>query len=100
MKPNMNTPWGHADEAIVIAPGITKYYTPSHGGYLLSPERRSQMPAHLRDVPTFAGSNWYEEDCDWALVALSFPEHFAPEVMDAAGKTLAWMKINSPRFKD
>jgi hypothetical protein len=43
------------------------------------------MPEPYRAVPTFAGGNWYEEDCDWALVALSFPELFiGTGAMDAA----------------
>ena len=34
-----HTPWGRPDSSKEIAPGITRYDTPSHGGYYVSPER-------------------------------------------------------------
>ena len=34
----------------------------------------------LRDVQTLAGGNWYEEDCDWCIVALAFPQFFAASI--------------------
>jgi len=92
------TPWGFADDVTQIAPGITCYNTPSHGGYLLSAERRAEMPEALRKIPTFAGGNWYEEDCDWAIVALAFPQYFPPNAAEAARSTMEWMRANSERF--
>jgi len=83
------TPWGIADSVTEVAPGITFYSTPSHGGYHLSPERRAAMPPAIRDKETFARGNWYEEDCDWALVALAFPAYFPPEAIDAAHRVCA-----------
>ena len=83
------TPWGIADAATHVAEGITFYSTPSHGGYHLSPERRAAMPPAIRDKETFARGNWYEEDCDWALVALAFPAYFPPEAIDAAHRVCA-----------
>ena len=41
------------------------------------------MPEALR-LP----SGWYEEDCDWARVALAFPERFTPEDVAQAQQTL------------
>lgn len=70
------TPWGEADHVEHIADGITRYSTPGHGGYGLSAARLASMPPALRAVPTWAGRGWYEEDVDWALVALAFPDHF------------------------
>ena len=49
------TPWGVAEDAVEVAPGITRYDTPSHGGYHLSEERLAQMAEDLRIVETFAG---------------------------------------------
>jgi hypothetical protein len=88
MNKRINTPWGLSDDAgTVIAPGIIAYTTPSHGGYHLSAERLAAMPAALRALRPFSGSTgWYEEDCDWAIVVLAFPEHFQPaHVRDAIG---------------
>lgn len=69
MTQNMNTPWGRSDYVEEVAPGIRSVETPSHGGYWLSAERRAQMPAALS-----LDSPWYEEDCEWARVAVAFKD--------------------------
>jgi hypothetical protein len=70
-----HTPWGAPDYFREIAPGIASYSTPGHGGIWLSPERRAAMPAPLRDFPPFGGNaGWYEEDEDWRIPYLAFPE--------------------------
>lgn len=81
-------PWGSIDEAKEIAPGIWLVETPSHGGLMISAERRAAMPAYLRDVRTYAGGNAYEEDCDWSLVAAAFPDCFTPRQVEAARATI------------
>ena len=48
----------------------------SHGGYYVSPARVASMPEPLREFKPWAGDNWYEEDCDWCIVALAFPQFF------------------------
>ena len=53
------TPWGTADSAHHIAPGIVIVSTPGHGGVKLSPERNKKIPPALRNA-----SGWYEEDCE------------------------------------
>lgn len=90
-----STPWGHPDTVKEIAPGITFYSTPSHGGYHLSPARIASMPKPLRDFQPFAGPSWYEEDCDWSIVALAFPQFFPSEAIDVALMTL---KHNKPHL--
>jgi hypothetical protein len=83
-----STPWGAAQHSKVYAPGITFFSTASHGGFRLTAQRVAQMPDALRAIVPCAHEHnphslsgpgaprWYEEDCDWALVALAFPEHF------------------------
>jgi hypothetical protein len=66
-----------------IAPGITWYSTPSHGGFHLSPERMQAMPEHLRAC-SFTRDAWFEEDCSWCGVVLAFPEYFSDEEKQAA----------------
>jgi hypothetical protein len=83
-----STPWGHPDTITEIAPGIIRYDTPSHGGYWLSDARIAAMPKPLRDFKPFAGRNWYEEDCDWAIVALAFPQHFPDDAKPVALETI------------
>lgn len=88
----MNTPWGQADQVENIKghDGIVWCTTPSHGGFWLSDMARKQMPKALRDIQTFAGGNWYEEDCDAAIIPLAFPAYFtAKQVHAAAAAALA-----------
>jgi hypothetical protein len=73
-----STPWGVADSATWFADGITLYSTPSHGGFWLSPSRLLEMPAELR-VNHYAGAQWFEEDCEAALVVVAVPEHFTAD---------------------
>jgi hypothetical protein len=73
----MNTPWGRADNPIEGARGIALVSTPGHGGFRLSDERQAALPEPFRSFVPFAGPGWYEEDCDWCIVVLAFPEEFA-----------------------
>ena len=86
------TPWGKPDSIREIAPGIVRFDTPSHGGYWLSPERVAEMPKPLREFKPFAGANWYEEDADWAIVCLAFPQHFPDDAIFAALTTVKHYK--------
>jgi len=79
LRPLISTPWGVADSHTHIAEGIEFYGTPSHGGMLITPERRRAMPKAIAEFKTFTGGNWYEEDFDVNLVVYSFPEAFDPE---------------------
>lgn len=70
------TPWGFSDTEREIANGITLVSTPSHGGYYLSQARQAELLARFPSFTTWAGGPWYEEDCDWAVVAIVFPTAF------------------------
>jgi hypothetical protein len=83
------TPWGPAQVATKIAPGIMFYSTAGHGGYHISDRRRLTMPPALHDFePMLPG--WYEEDCEWAVVYLAFPQ----EMMQHDGME-QWNKVNA-----
>ena len=70
-----HTPWGPAQSQSLVAPGITRVDTASHGGYHLSADRVRQVPVC---ITPFAGSRqWYEEDSDWAVVALMWLDEFS-----------------------
>ena len=77
------TPWGMSDSNTALAPGIGSYSTPSHGGIHLDAEHNRKMPEALRNA-----DGWYEEDCEWAKVALIFPEAFKPDHVLAAKETM------------
>lgn len=74
-----HSPWGKIDHATTLADGIATVSTPSHGGVKLDRKRNAKMPAAVRRK-----GGWYEEDCEWALVVLVFPEAFKPESVEAA----------------
>ena len=82
-----HTPWGRADESTPIAPGITQYSTPRHGGIRVTPRRQAQMPDYLR-LGDADKVGWYEEDCEWARVACAFPEFFDDKAREQALETL------------
>jgi len=71
MKEPKRSPWGTVDSCKVVAPGIMSVSTPGHGGIKLSRANNAKMPEMARKK-----GGWYEEDCEWSLVALVFPEAF------------------------
>ena len=79
----------------VFAEGIVMYYTPSHGGVKLSPERVKEMKAKFPYFTTFGnnGESWYEEDCDTLVVILAFPEYFDPVLVQRA-----FMIVNRDKY--
>jgi len=78
-----HSPWGQIDNCETIAPGIYRVSTSSHGGYILSPQRLAAMPKALR----LHNDNHFEEDCEWCLVVLSFPDLFPDALRQEATLT-------------
>jgi len=62
--------------------------TPSHGGYKVTDEIMELMPAELRSIKPWAGQGWYEEDCDWSIVAAAWPTLFTADHVKIAISTL------------
>jgi hypothetical protein len=85
----MHSPWGAVQTATELAPGITSVTTASHGGIKLSAARYAKMPKAFKSTP-YSSGGWYEEDCDWAMVAVTFPEAFSAEAVQAAKRTIAF----------
>jgi len=79
----INTPWGVADHATDYGSGIVFYGTPSHGGFKVPAEMQRGMPEVLR-LP----GGWYEEDGEWARVALAFPDRFTAWERQLAEETV------------
>ncbi len=80
-----STPWGTAQYSKQYARGIMWYSTAGHGGFHLSPSINRQVPEALR-----IEDGWYEEDCDWALVAVAFPDIFVKEYAEALSAMKNW----------
>ena len=77
------TPWGSSQNTTVYDEGIEFHSTSSHGGFKLSPERNIKVHRSLR-----AADGFYEEDCAWAIVAITFVHLFTGFERRCAASTL------------
>jgi hypothetical protein len=66
----MRTPWGSAQTARTLAPGIGMVNTAGHGGFKLSREMNARVPDYMRKE-----GGWYEEDCEVDIVCVVFEQH-------------------------
>jgi hypothetical protein len=94
IKSNANTPWGRSQSATAYAEGIVSHSTASHGGFVLTPARNVAIHSMLR-----AEEGFYEEDAEWAIVAITFPQFFTGFERRCAEKSVkdswpdAWEEI-------
>lgn len=81
-----HTPWGYADYVNELSKDVVFYGTPSHGGFYVSPAALHYIPKEWQAYARkWSGSpHWYEEDCAWCAVALSFPELFTDHELNVA----------------
>jgi hypothetical protein len=78
-----STPWDGSQMAVIYAEGVVAHSTAGHGGFHLSADRNAKVHPLLRkETP------WYEEDCEWAAVAMSFPDLFTAYERSMAEKTI------------
>jgi hypothetical protein len=77
------SPWGAVEHVTQLAEGIWQIDTASHGGIFLSDQRMAEMPVERRETK-YSKGGWFEEDCDWALVAVTFPDAFKDEHVEIA----------------
>lgn len=82
VREGSRSPWGTVDYVSRRAVGITDVGTASHGGVKLSAERNRAVHEAWRRP-----GGWYEEDCEWAIAAVTFPEAYPPEHVATARKT-------------
>jgi hypothetical protein len=89
-----HTPWGASQGATVYADGVTSHPTAGHGGFKLSADRNRKVHSLLRTK-----GGWYEEDAEWAIVAITFPHLFTAFERRCAERTIkdswpdAWEEI-------
>lgn len=69
----MFTPWGNSQTVKTLGDGVVEVDTAAHGGVHLTPARNAQVHTAWRDK-----NGWYEEDVEWAIVALTFPNLYEP----------------------
>jgi len=70
----VHTPWGQAQDKKQLGYGVIQVTTVGHGGIHVSPTRNAMVHKAWREK-----GGWYEEDCDWAIVAITFPNLFSEE---------------------
>lgn len=82
-----STPWGASQGATIYAEGVVSHTTAGHGGFKLSAARNLVVHPLLRSE-----SGFYEEDAEWAIVALTFPCLFTTFERKCADQTIrnAW----------
>lgn len=90
-----STPWGRSQGSLSYAEGVVCHSTASHGGFHLVAARNQRVDPLLRNR-----DGWYEEDGEWAKVALTFPELFTDREREGATRLLrnfepdAWEAIH------
>lgn len=77
------TPWGPSQGATLYAEDVVCHSTAGHGGFHLSAARNARVHPMLR-VP----GGWYEEDAEWAIVAVTFPHLFTTFERRCAERTI------------
>lgn len=82
------TPWGKPQDVKVLDEGIIRFHCAGHGGYFVSEARLAEMPEALRCGEPESSGSWFEEDEEWAQVALSFPNLFPVATVTSAESTL------------
>lgn len=95
VRMSCSTPWGPSQHATIYTDGVVSHTTAGHGGFHLSGPRNVKVLEALRNI-----SGWYEEDAEWAVVALTFPEIFTTCERRCADETIrntwpsAWERIH------
>ena len=88
------SPWGQVDHEREVAPGMTFVSTASHGGFKLDRRLNAEVPEYMRRP-----GGWYEEDVDWAVVAVVFPAAFSEKEQESAVHTFRnWRPDAYERF--
>lgn len=91
------TPWGQPQycEANIRNDGLVSISTASHGGLYLAPSLWDAFCALMSYRPRH--DQFFEEDCEWAAVALAFPALFTDaDIYNAVRTAECWLKIPIP----
>ena len=69
------SPWGQIDYVEKYELGLCSVGTPSHGGLRVSRgyANKHLSQAAIRTAIEYGGYYWFEEDCDWCIVASETP---------------------------
>jgi hypothetical protein len=75
------TPCGYTDRpSESYADGKILFYSTScHGGFFVTADLNQRIPPEFRNA-----LGWYEEDCDWVIVPITFPELLPADMVKQA----------------
>lgn len=79
--------WDTIQTCSKLAEGLYELTTAGHGGFWVSPDRCAELKRLFPGYEPWAGYPWLEEDCDWCLAPLAWPELFEAADVVAATKT-------------
>lgn len=83
------SPWGRVEDVREWGDGVVWLSTAGHAGFWLSSDRHRELQSR-HAFPTWACGARYEEDCDAAVVVVTFSDLFdAPTVERAMAAVLA-----------
>lgn len=87
---SMQTPWGTSEIQKKLTDKhnpniwILRVDTSTHGGYFVPAQVVQTWKEPFKSYKPFAGKGWYEEDCDWSVVALAMPQFFSKKEQELA----------------
>lgn len=92
MEFTKNTPWGQAQHVKPVGDqGIRFVSCTGHGGIFVPDALMAKMPEALKGSNSYSGSGqWFEEDVEWAIPVLAFPEQFPKVDCKAAVETIGF----------
>ena len=95
------SPWGSVQERKVYAPGIGSVSTAGHGGFYITQhaavERRLPTACTSRGINQ-GGFYWFEEDCDWAILAILLPELWNQMFEHCTSESTAYIKADPRKY--
>ena len=79
-----HTIWGRPEEVTIFDNGLIYVSTSTHGGFFVPKSLRESLSSDhflrmFENKFNEADQPWFEQDTDWALVALTFPDIFSRE---------------------
>ena len=91
-----SSPWGFVQSARPVGRGIWTVETASHGGYCIPPRLWEEMRAKWGEafdrLPFYSPAGWLEEDCEWCLVYLTWPDLAPDDQLRSAWRMVLYLR--------
>jgi hypothetical protein len=83
-----HSPWGAVQHEHRYSADVVSVSTAGHGGFHAVGAARRRIDELFPTFQPWAGAGWYEEDCDWSIVAIALPELFDDGALVGAVRTV------------